>query len=167
MKLRLSDHLQQTVADVLVQVRGEIKAVLPGVAVHHIGATAIRGALTKGDLDVLIRVEQGSFAQAIEALRTIFLVKQPENWDQHFASFGSDIGYAMPVGVQLVVQDSEADFFIYVRDYLGSHPEALELYNRVKSEAADRGADEYWSAKNEVLTSIIALKPRPDSEQKV
>lgn len=137
-----------------------IAALLPDVEVHHIGATAIPGALTKGDLDVLLRVDGCEFQSAIEILGTSFPVKQRQNWDSNFASFGSDTDYALPLGVQLVVRDSEADFFLFVRDYLISHPEALAAYNRVKREHAGSGVDEYWSAKNRVLAPIIALKTK-------
>jgi GrpB-like predicted nucleotidyltransferase (UPF0157 family) len=49
-----------------------IRELLPAAAVEHIGATAIPGALTKGDLDLLVRGDYESYTQAkgafIEAL---------------------------------------------------------------------------------------------------
>lgn len=158
MNLTRSEDLAPIAAKVLEEVSAKIAAQLPDVEVHHIGATAIPGGLTKGDLDVLLRVEDSEFHSAIERLRTSFAVKQAENWDPCFASFGSDTDYDLPVGVQLVVKDSEADFFLFVRDHLISNAEALAAYNRIKLEAADKSPDEYWSAKNRFLSSIVALK---------
>lgn len=158
--LTLSDKLQPTVSRVLTEVGAQIASVLPGVEVHHIGATAIPGALTKGDVDVVIRVEAKQFTAATEQLRTVFAVKQPENWDPYFASFGHDTAYDLPLGVQLAVIDSEADFFLFVRDYLIAHPDSLAAYNHAKQQAANLTPKEYWAAKDRVLARVIALKPR-------
>ena len=161
MILTLSDNLAPTTSDVLTRVFLRIAAALPEVEVHHIGATAIPGALTKGDLDVVLRVEANEFHAAVEKLRGAFAVKQPENWDPYFASFGSDTDFAIPVGVQLVIKDSEADFFLFVRDYLISHPDALANYNLAKQESASLTANDYWTAKDRVLAEILSRKPKP------
>ena len=145
------------VADDLRRVSTLLGPLLPDVELHHIRATPIPGALTKGDLDVLLRVENSMFASASDILRKIFAIKQPQNWNPYFASFGSDTGYSLPLGVQLVVKDSEADFFLFVRDYLLSHPEIVAELNRVKRACADRSAEEYWSAKDRILAPIVAL----------
>ena len=158
MSLTLSDELMPIATGVFAQVCNRIATLLPGTEVHHVGATAISGALTKGDLDVVVRVEAGDFAATIEKLRTAFLVKQPENWDPYFASFGTDTEYPLPVGVQLVIIDSEADFFLFVRDYLASHPDALAAYNRAKRESLGLSPGDYWKAKDRVLAPIVSLK---------
>lgn len=144
-----------------MQVCMRIAAVLPGVEVHHIGSTAISGALTKGDLDVLLQVEAQDFPSVVAKLRAEFGVKQPENWRPDFASFGSDTDFAMPVGVQVVVKDSEVDFFLFVRDHLIANPDALALYNQAKVESFSRNPEDYWASKNRVLTQILALRPKP------
>ena len=164
MILTNSDNLKPITSDVLTKVCLRIAAALPEVEVYHVGATAIPGALTKGDLDVVVRVEADEFHAAVEMLRGAFAVKQPENWDPWFASFGSDTDFAMPVGVQLVVKDSEADFFLFVRDYLISHPDALALYNLAKQESASLEAKAYWNAKDRVLAQILSLRPKPANQ---
>ena len=148
------------VAEDLRRVSALLGTLLPEVECHHIGATAIPGALTKGDLDVLLRVENSKFSSVIEILRKNFAVKQPQNWNPYFASFGSDTGYSLPLGVQLVVKDSEADFFLFISDYLLSHPEIVAELNRVKRACADQSAGKYWSAKDRILAPIVALKSK-------
>lgn len=133
---------------------------MPGAEVHHVGATAIPGAVTKGDLDVLIRVDGHDFHEAVEKLRSTFCVKQPENWDPCFASFGTDTEFRMQVGVQLVVRDSEADFFLFVRDYLIEHPQALQEYYELKLKSLDGGSEGYWSAKDRFLSAILKRRPQ-------
>ncbi len=159
MHLTASDQLAPVIASVLAELHAVISAILPDVRVHHIGATAIPGALTKGDLDVLLRVRRDQFAAAIDLLRLRFPVKQPENWNSDFASFGSNTGFAIPVGIQLVVADSEADFFLFIRDYLLTHPEALTEYNRLKRSHADCSAEEYRRAKSAFFESLLAFRP--------
>lgn len=158
MTLKSSEELAQVVAEILHDVRARLCKVLPNAECHHIGSTAVPGSLTKGDIDVLLRVERAGFLKAVEVLRGTFDVKQPENWEPHFASFGSDTMYALPLGIQIVVKDSEADFFLFVRDHLISHPEALEHYNRLKVAYVDKSADEYWHAKDRFLASIVAKR---------
>ena len=47
------------------EVRSRLAAALPEAArIHHIGATAVPGCLTKGDLDIVVRVEGRDFAKA-------------------------------------------------------------------------------------------------------
>lgn len=165
MHLRPAEELAPQVAAILPRISARIAEVLPDAEIHHVGATSIPGALTKGDLDVMVRVESGRFAFAVDRLRARFPVKQPENWDPYFASFGSDTEFALPVGVQLVVKDSEADFFLFIRDYLTTHAGALARYNRAKQAHADKGEKDYRSAKDRVLTSLLALRPKPSTRR--
>lgn len=160
MHLTTSEALAPQVRAILPRLAEQIAAVLPGVEVHHIGATAIPGALTKGDLDVVLRVDHEQFQAAVAALRTRFDVRQPENWDATFASFGTDTAFDLPVGVQLVIKDSEADFFLTTRDYLIAHPSALADYNQAKRDHANQGANAYWAAKDRVLRDILARRNR-------
>ncbi len=134
-----------------------IEAVFPGAELHHIGSTAIPGSVTKGDIDILFRIAQSQFASVSDLLQRHFLIKQRVNWNPHFASFGDDTSYGIPVGIQLVAKDSESDFFLFQRDYLLTHPEAVEEYNRLKLAHAADGPDRYWKAKNEFFARILAL----------
>src|SRR5688572_24200981 len=111
---------------VLQRILPQLAALIPNAEVHHIGATAIPGSITKGDVDILIRVSAEHFASALESLRENFSVKQPENWTAEFASFGDDAEYELPLGIQLVVMGSTDDFFLFLRDYFIAKPAALE-----------------------------------------
>ena len=116
------------------------------------------GAVTKGDVDVLVRVSSARFLMAVEALRQHFAVKQPANWTTGFASFGDDTGHVLPLGIQVVVMDSREDFFLYLRDYFITNRDALEQYNRLKVAHANDGGEEYWKAKDAFLGKILASK---------
>lgn len=161
MILRTSEELSPAVGKVLKQISALLAHLLPEAESYHIGSTAIPGALTKGDLDVLLRVESTQFESAVDVLRKHFDVKQSENWEPCFASFGNDTDYVLPLGIQLAVKESDADVFLFIHDYLVGHPEVLEAYNRVKQEYADRSSDEYWAAKDRILGPIVALRKAP------
>lgn len=67
-----------------------LRRLLPGAEIEHIGATAIPGTLTKGDVDLCVRVARAGFRAAADTLAVHFTTKQPENWTEDFASFGED-----------------------------------------------------------------------------
>lgn len=143
---------------VLAEVVARLRVLLPDAEIEHIGATAIPGALTKGDLDVMVRVLSFEFQAAAEKLKTVFSIKQPTNWTENFASFGEDHGYELPLGIQLVAKDSDADFFVFLRDYFTKDSAALAKYNQLKILHASQGPESYWEAKNTFFSEIIALK---------
>lgn len=157
MILKPSEDLKMIVGGILDQIAPELRSLLPFAEIHHIGATAISGAMTKGDLDILLRVDASEFKDSVLRLGQHFEVRQPQNWDSFFASFGDDQKFELPLGLQLVIKDSEADFILFVQNYLGSHPEILAEYNRVKLNSAAKSTDEYWEAKDRVLAPIVEL----------
>jgi GrpB-like predicted nucleotidyltransferase (UPF0157 family) len=93
----------------------------------------VPGALTKGDLDLLVRVEGRHFPEAVALLTSAFAINQPEVWSETFASFSEEPAGEIAVGVQLVVAESEDDrLFVEWRERLTSEPELLERYNQLK-----------------------------------
>ena len=158
--LKLSDELRPQVEAILSQLFARVAELLPNAECHHIGATSIPGAVTKGDIDILVRVSAGGFESAKEVLGKHFEIKQAKNWTTNFASFGDDSTYAMPVGIQLVVRDSELDFLRYLRDYLIEHPAAAEEYNRIKQANAAFGPERYWQEKDKFFATILAERTK-------
>jgi len=119
--------------------RGEVVRLLPAAEVEHIGATAVPGSLTKGDLDLLVRVPAADFAPAAELLGSRYEIHQPENWTAGLASFKRVPEGEIPVGVQLVAIDGEFDrLALGWRERLRSSPALLRRYNEVKR--AHRGS---------------------------
>jgi len=123
--------------------------------VHHIGATSLPFGHTKGDVDVNVRVERAQFQGVVSALSTRLAVAQPENWTPVFASFSAD-GYSLPLGVQVTVIGSDADFLLPLRDRLRADAAALRRYDDVKVAAAAGGAEAYWQEKDRLLRELLA-----------
>ena len=98
------------------------------------------------------------FPEVVDLLKHHFSVKQPSNWSPEFASFGDDTGCDLPVGIQVVVKDSGADFLLFLRDYFLGHPEALNEYNRLKATHSEGSLEEYWKAKDHFLAKILSSR---------
>jgi GrpB-like predicted nucleotidyltransferase (UPF0157 family) len=162
--LRPVSELRPHVEQLLERLLPQLHALLPDAELCHIGATALPRGVTKGDVDILARVAPEHFAAAVAALRTHFGVKQPDNWTAAFASFGDDVGYALPVGIQLVIKDSRDDFLLFLHQYLLSHPDTLEEYTRLKQTHASEGAESYWQAKDAFLGKVLASRHEASAE---
>ena len=122
---------------------------------HHIGATSLPFGHTKGDVDVNVRVEDTQFPLLVAALRERLAVAQPDNWTTGFASFSSE-AYPLPLGVQVTSIGSRDDFLLFLRDRMRADSELLRRYDAAKVGHAAKGAEEYWSAKNELLQQVLA-----------
>jgi GrpB-like predicted nucleotidyltransferase (UPF0157 family) len=128
---------------------------LPFAEVHHIGSTAIPGSITKGDLDVNVRVDKQEFAKAVELLKAMYAINQPNNWTATFASFKND-RVGMDFGVQLTTIGSLEDTFLVHRDILLNRPELVEQLNILKLNYEGKSMDEYKKAKSDFFAKIEA-----------
>ncbi|WP_201318804.1 GrpB family protein [Paenibacillus sp. EPM92] len=59
-----------------IEQRERIKQVVPDGDIQHAGSTAIPDTLTKGDLDIQVRVSQENFEKSVEALSRAFLCNE-------------------------------------------------------------------------------------------
>jgi len=114
------------------------------------GSTAVPGLLTKGDLDLLVRVPAAQFDEAVVALESRYSIHQPENWTEAYASFAAPEEDDPPVGVQLVAAGSESDLaFVCARRALRSRPELVERLNALKRSFEGGDPEAYVAAKGE------------------
>ena len=84
---------------VVATARTELGELLDGVEIVHIGATALPDGLTKGDVDVNVRVPEDRFDEAVAALSMRYELAQQHNWTATYASF-VDPTAQLPLGVQ-------------------------------------------------------------------
>lgn len=130
---------------------------LPTTAeLEHIGATAIPGALTKGDLDILVRVQADDFAPSVMVLSDQYTVHQVQNWTSTLASFIDPTEAEPEVGVQLVVAASPDDaLFGPFRDALIADPDLLQQYNALKQRLDGTDYATYTAAKGEFIEQAL------------
>jgi GrpB-like predicted nucleotidyltransferase (UPF0157 family) len=156
MRLRPESEFRPAVAAAIQQHSAAIQALLPDAEIEHIGSTAVPGALTKGDLDLLVRVPSSRFAEAIDAVRRHYEIHQPQNWTTVFASFKSEPEGEIPIGIQLVVAGGLDDrLFVGWRERLSTDRALLESYNELKLTHECSDPEAYLEAKAKFIEAIL------------
>jgi GrpB-like predicted nucleotidyltransferase (UPF0157 family) len=163
MEIRPERELRDQVAREIERNTAVLAGLLPGSEVEHIGATSVPGSLTKGDVDLLVRVPAEDFGPAVETLGTRYRRHYPEEWTPTLASFKEQPEQELPVGILLVVAGGVNDrLFIEWRDRLRSEPELLERYNAFKAEHADLEYQPYTDAKGKLIEEHLGRGLGPE-----
>jgi GrpB-like predicted nucleotidyltransferase (UPF0157 family) len=136
-----SDGLMEEARRTREEVAAELVALgVPGDLVLT-GATSVPGALTKGDVDLHLRVDWTAFEAVVERLRGVYPVGSPQAWAPTLAVF--DVSGPRPTGLAVTPRGCEHDLrFTQAWNALRHHPEWLRRYNALKAEAAETGAYE-------------------------
>ncbi|MFF2858256.1 MULTISPECIES: GrpB family protein [unclassified Peribacillus] len=131
-----------------------IKEHLPEADVQHVGSTAVPNCLTKGDLDIQVRVTTEQFPMAVQTLSALYELNEGSVKTDSFRAFKDD-STVPPLGVQLNVINSEFDFFWKFRDVLLINDKYRKEYDDLKRNYEGKEMDEYREAKNEFFQRII------------
>jgi GrpB-like predicted nucleotidyltransferase (UPF0157 family) len=138
-------------ADALFRVvEAQLRRVVPYAEVHHVGSTAIRRSFTKGDLDVLVRVQRSLFAAADQALAEIFERNVHSSRSDEFSAF-LDASTKPELGVQLVVFDSSGDTFLKWLEKLRSDAVLRIQYDELKQSFEGKSMEAYREAKSRFI----------------
>ena len=93
-----------------------LRALVPGADLQHVGSTAIPGSLTKGDLDIQVRVAADAFGAAEASLARVYARNGGSHWvPGALASFAAKSQF-VDVGVQLTSIDGPFDTFWRFRE---------------------------------------------------
>jgi hypothetical protein len=96
-----------------------------------VGGSSLPTALTKGDVDLHLRVPAADFGRTVAALRGVYPVVHPEIWQESLATFA--VPAALPAGVAVTPAGSEHDVrFTRSWQLLAADPRLVEAYNAVK-----------------------------------
>ncbi|MBI4056736.1 MAG: GrpB family protein [Elusimicrobia bacterium] len=142
------------VRQVLGEERKRIHAVLPGVDIQHIGSTAIPNSITKGDLDIQVRVGPRDFEVAYKWLLGFYELNRGNPKTRTFASFKNDSA-KVPLGVQLTVIGGREDKFVQQRDFLLNNLEYRKKYLSLKRKFEGKSVATYRRAKGIFFDSLI------------
>ena len=147
-------------------IAGVLSAALPWAEVEHVGSTAVPECLTKGDLDVLVRVERPDFQRSGRILDELLVCSTRNARTDEYAEYD----YAadtVSASVQLVVAGGSLDdHFHRLKAILTSDPAAREAYNSLKLRHDGRDMDAYRRAKKRLIDSLLVLDAasRDDSD---
>jgi GrpB-like predicted nucleotidyltransferase (UPF0157 family) len=142
--------------------RAKIQALLPQAEVLHTGATSVAAALTRGDLDIHVRVMADDFSRACERLAHAYVSYRMDMWTAGFATFVA-ADTSIPTGVALTAIGDEHDQrFVVGWDRLRSDLHLLAEYNALKlNYEAAPDATSYEAAKSAFFSALVEGDRRP------
>ena len=152
--LRLSSDIQSQINENFLWLETSIQALLPDATIEHVGSSAIPGALTKGDVDVMVQVEAAQFASARSALDSRFSYNPEMPPEDEFVSYSGEY-QGMDFGIQLVSGNDDQFGFLRWREALRADHELLAKYNRIKQSRADSDMEAYRAAKSALILSFL------------
>lgn len=130
--------------------------------VQHVGSSAVPGSLTKGDLDLCVRVPERDLELAYSEIARI-LGCAGTVISGTLQQFSTDIA-GIPVGVQLVLKDGPEDFFVHFRDLLREDDELRESYESLKHRYEGKRHTDYRAEKAYFIQRILQMQPPPSAK---
>jgi GrpB-like predicted nucleotidyltransferase (UPF0157 family) len=126
------------------------------------GGASVPGALTKGDIDLHLRVDPDAFGDTVLTLRGAYPVASAHSWAPTLAVFA--IPAPRPTGLAVTPIGSEHDRrFCITWQALRRDPMLLDQYNALKSETVD--TVDYEHRKSAFFTALTrdgVHRPRGD-----
>jgi GrpB-like predicted nucleotidyltransferase (UPF0157 family) len=138
------------------------------VEIHHTGSTSVPGLAAKPVVDITLVVpdsaDEAAYVPAMEAAGYRLVIREPD-WFEHRVFKGPDTNINLHV---FSPGCPEIARMVGFRDWLRTHPDDRDLYERTKRELATRTwkyVQNYADAKTKVVEEIVAranLPPRDD-----
>jgi len=135
-----------------VDVEQRIRGLLPFARIEHVGSTALPDGLTKGDLDVQVRVRREDYERACRALASE-LDRNPGGFTEEGQSFKDD-ACDPPLGVHVTVIGGPSDIQHRQRDYLAQRPHMRADYDALKRHFEGGDMSAYREAKDAFFTRV-------------
>lgn len=133
-----------------------ILKVIPQAHVEHIGASALPGAISKGDLDVFVGVAAHAHEFSVKQLLSLgFCIKQDTLRTPELCMLESSDGDN--IALQVVAKGSEFEDFLQFKQVMLSAPELIQKYNQMKRDAAHLDMDAYREVKSRFIERILSL----------
>lgn len=136
------------------KLRITLEPVVEGGEIHHVGSTAIPGSLTKGDLDVQIRVKKTQFETVSSRLRAIYVVNEGGFTGTDAISFEHKDG-DVSIGIHLTVIDGSCDLQHRFRDRLLASIPLQKEYDQLKRRFDGRSMKAYRDAKEQFVLRVM------------
>ena len=152
--LRYCSELLEQIDRVFNWLENAVSTVLPDASIEHIGSSAVPGSLTKGDVDIMVLVDETDFSAAKHALDEAFGYNPEIPPEADFVSYSGEY-QGTDFGIQLVCGNDDKFGFIRWREALKADSELLEQYNQAKVSRAHCSMDEYREAKSGLILRYL------------
>ncbi len=151
-------RFREVVVRLFQRVQAQLQTVLPNADVQHVGSTAIPGSLTKGDLDVQVRVPDTEYAAAKAKLSELYSVNAGGFVADDATSF-EDYTTQPPLGIHLTVVGGSADIQWRFRDLLVASPTLRKQYDELKRRFEGGSMEKYRDAKADFVSRVLKGAP--------
>ena len=149
-------HSRPSVERIFRALQRDLQRLLPGVHVEHVGGTSVPGLLTKGDLDVQVRVDAENFASYSRILSDLYEPNKGGFWCKDGRSFKHQEG-PIPIGLHLTVIGGSCDVQWKHRDALLQSPTLRRELNALKARTRDWSEEQYYQVKDVFFSKIAAV----------
>ena len=141
------------------ELENSISELLPLARSEHVGASSVKGCISKGDLDILVAVDQNQFEDSLKQIKSLgFYEKKETLRTNELCMLVTKMYEGQDVAIQLIVNGSNFENFLHFREVLQSSEEVLSQYNELKKSSIDMDQEEYRIRKNNFISSILSLK---------
>ena len=153
-------EVRESVARLYSRLEKQLGELLPGADIQHVGSTAIPGCMTKGDLDIQVRVPPQTYAEAKRKLAEIYEINDGGFVADDATSF-EDYATQPPHGVHLTVVNGSCDIQWRFRDAIRASEELRREYDEFKRSFEGQSAEAYRNAKYYFVLRIQAADTYP------
>jgi GrpB-like predicted nucleotidyltransferase (UPF0157 family) len=147
-------EVRAKIAQTYDHLRLTLEALVEGAEIHHVGSTAIPGSLTKGDLDIQIRITETLFESVSSRLRALYTVNEGGFVGTDAISFEHK-ERDVPVGIHLTVIDGSCDLQYRFRDRLLASASLQTEYDDLKRRFEGKSMRAYRDAKEQFVLRVM------------
>lgn len=148
-------EVRDAVERLFTRLESELLTLAPGADVQHVGSTAIPGSLTKGDLDIQVRVSAGTYAAAKQRLETLYRTNTGGFAAADGVSFEAEES-GRSVGIHLTVVGGSVDIQHRFRDRLNGSAALRDEYDGIKRRFHGRSMERYRDEKALFVARVLA-----------
>jgi GrpB-like predicted nucleotidyltransferase (UPF0157 family) len=148
-----SDDVLPLAARILELERAMLLPALPGAELLLTGSSSIPGLLTRGDVDLHLRVPAALYDAALDLLRDTCVPVNGQIWTDGFATFETH-EHEVPTGIAVTaIGDEHDELFRRTWDRLRADPDLADAFNAVK-QASQGDVTQYLAAKRRFLDNL-------------
>jgi len=155
-KFLLPDEYQPVATHLFERVAEEVRRHIPESRIEHVGASAVPGAISKGDLDVFVGVPWERFEKTVDTLERLGYSVKADTLRTESLCMLETYRYKIPVVLQVVENGSRFEMFLTFRDALRRDAALLCQYNDMKRASEGLGEECYRAKKAAFIEDVLA-----------